>query len=115
MKVPHLKTLTIDKIYHFASNSLNTNKYLSDYSYEKRPYQRMVLKFGYFTFLFIYLVIVHTLKEKEFTDFIIKAQNDRDKYVIMKKQLKVKFVPAIAQIIKQSCQIQVSFNEFDIF
>ena len=109
VKVPHLKTLTIDKIYHFASNSLNTNKYLPDYSYDKRPYQRMVLKFGYFTFLLYILIIVHTLKEKEFTDFIIKAQNDREKYAIMKKQLVVKFVPAIAQIIKQSCQISSKF------
>ena len=55
------------------------------------------------------LIVVHTLKEKEFTDFIIKAQNDREKYVIMKKQLKVKFVPAIAQIIKQSCHISSKF------
>ena len=45
----------------------------------------MVLKFGHFIFLFIYLDYSHTLKEKEFTDFIIKAQNDREKYVTKKE------------------------------
>ena len=70
----------------------------------------MVLKFGYLEIFAKYIhFIVHTLKEKEFKEFIYKAQKDREKYVITKKELKVKFVPAIAHIIRQSNQISSMF------
>ena len=46
--------------------------------------------------------IVNTICTDKFKEFILKAQKEREKHVIMKKQMNVKLVPEIAQIIKNS-------------
>ena len=56
---------------------------------------------------------MNTLAGDRFKKFITTAEKEREKYLVMNKQLNVKYVPEIAKIIAESnsfSSIVISFN-----
>ena len=102
VRVPHLKNLMMKEIQAFARGQLDIAAYRPDYEYSKNPNREWYLNLCKLAVYLINLHSVYTLKPIEFEAFIKKAQKDREKYLIRKRELNVKVVPEIARIIRTS-------------
>ena len=95
MKVPHIKSLSIQDILNFAKENIDIESYLPNYNYEKFPNRDWLCN------------VINTITNKEFSSFILGAMEKREKLIIMNRGLKVEAIPEIFSIFSRSKNVLV--------
>ena len=101
IKVSQLKSLTINEIFYFDETKADIKSYVSEYYY-KSPNRDWFWNICKSVNKLFWFIIVNTLIEDDFRQFIKNNQIEREKYYVEKKELKIKVVPEIASILKSS-------------
>ena len=95
VKVPHIKSLSIQDILNFAKEYTDIESYLPNYNYDKFPNRDWLCN------------IINTIANKEFSSFISGAMEKREKLIIMNRGLKVEAIPEIISIFSRSKNVSV--------
>ena len=95
VKVPHIKSLSIQDILNFAKEYTDIESYLPNYNYDKFPNRDWLCN------------VINTISNKEFSSFISGAMEKRDKLIIMNRGLKVEAIPEIVSVFSRSKNVSV--------
>ena len=95
MKVPHIKSLSIQDILSFAKEYTDLESYLPNYNYGKFPNRDWLCN------------AINTIANKEFSFFISGAMEKREKLITMNRGLKVEAIPEIVSIFSRSKKVSV--------
>ena len=95
VKVPHIKSLSIQDILNFAKENTDIESYLPNYDYDKFPNRDWLCN------------IINTIANKTFSSFISEAMDKREKMLIMNRGLKVEAIPEIVSIFSRSKNVSV--------
>ena len=90
MKVPHIKSLSIQDILNFAKEYTDLESYLPNYNCGKFPNMDWLCN------------AINTIANKEFSSFISGAMEKREKLITMNRGLKVEAIPEIVSIFSRS-------------
>ena len=96
IKVPHLDGLRVKGILGWARERVDIDRFLPEYEYDKEPSREWLCN------------VIHTLLDKQFTDFIIEKQRLREKKVITNKNLGIEAKPEFIKIFRESNSVSTS-------
>ena len=95
VKVSHIKGLEVPSILQFAYENENIRDYLPEYDYTKEPNREWIWN------------IVNTLSHEKFQEFILSKISLREAELTKSKNLNVRAIPEIVDIIKKSRAVSI--------
>ena len=90
VKLPQIKSLSIKEILTFGKNNTNIKEYLPAYNYNKLPNREWLWN------------MINSITETKFKNFVNSAMLNREKEMIIRKDLNVSAIPEIVKIFKTS-------------
>ena len=90
IKVTHFDGLRVEGILGWARERVDIDRFLPEYEYDKEPSREWLCN------------AIHTLLDKQFTDFIIEKQRLREMKVITYKNLGIEAKPEFIKIFRES-------------